>query len=78
MSELSKLQQQLLEAEVKIAEQKIEIDGLKSGINEIFDTIEPIVMEINAAKGIFKVFKWMKLVGVLIDEIAKLGKKLKK
>ena len=77
MSELSKLQQQLLEKEALIANQKIEIDGLKSGINEIFDTIEPIIEEINKAKGIFKVFKWMKLVGVLIDEIGKLSKKLK-
>ena len=77
MSELSKLQQQLLEKEALIANQKIEIDSLKSGINEIFDTIEPIIEEINKAKGIFKVFKWMKLVGVLIDEIGKLGKKLK-
>jgi hypothetical protein len=78
MSELSMLQDQILEKEAVIVEQKIEIDTLQAGINEIFDTIEPIIKEINETKGLFKVFKWMKLVGVLIDEIGQLGKKLKK
>ena len=78
MSELSMLQEQILEKEAVIVEQKIEIDTLQAGINEIFDTIEPIIKEINETKGLFKVFKWMKLVGVLIDEIGQLGKKLKK
>jgi hypothetical protein len=72
------LQDQILEKEAVIVEQKIEIDTLQAGINEIFDTIEPIIKEINETKGLFKVFKWMKLVGVLIDEIGQLGKKLKK
>ena len=78
MSELSMLQDQILEKEAVIVEQKIEIDTLQAGINEIFDTIEPIIKEINETKGLFKVFKWMKLVGVLIDQIGQLGKKLKK
>ena len=72
------LQDQILQKEAVIVEQKIEIDTLQAGINEIFDTIEPIIKEINETKGLFKVFKWMKLVGVLIDEIGQLGKKLKK
>jgi len=72
------LQDQILEKEAVIVEQKIEIDTLQAGINEIFDTIEPIIKEINETKGLFKVFKWMKLVGVLIDQIGQLGKKLKK
>jgi len=78
MAELKQLQEEILVKEAVILEQKIEIDTLQAGINEIFDTIEPIIKEINETKGLFKVFKWMKLVGVLIDEIGQLGKKLKK
>jgi hypothetical protein len=78
MAELKQLQEEILVKEAVILEQKIEIDTLQAGINEIFDTIEPIIKEINETKGLFKVFKWVKLVGVLIDEIGQLGKKLKK
>jgi hypothetical protein len=78
MAELKQLQEEILVKEAVILEQKIEIDTLQAGINEIFDTIEPIIKEINDTKGLFKVFKWVKLVGVLIDEIGQLGKKLKK
>ena len=78
MAELKQLQEEILVKEAVILEQKIEIDTLQAGINEIFDTIEPIIKEINETKGLFKDFKWVKLVGVLIDEIGQLGKKLKK
>jgi hypothetical protein len=78
MAELKQLQEEILVKEAVILEQKIEIDTLQAGINEIFETIEPIIKEINETKGLFKVFKWVKLVGVLIDEIGQLGKKLKK
>ena len=78
MAELKQLQEEILVKEAVILEQKIEIDPLQAGINEIFHTIEPIIKEINETKGLFKVFKWVKLVGVLIDEIGQLGKKLKK
>jgi len=78
MAELKQLQEEILVKEAVILEQKIEIDTLQAGINEIFETIEPIIKEINETKGLFKVFKWLKLVGVLIDEIGQLGKKLKK
>lgn len=76
--EMKALQSKLLQKEAIIADKNIEIQGLQNGINEIFATIEPIIKEINAAKGIFKIFKWIKLVGVLIDEVSKLGEKLKK
>jgi len=76
--EIKSLQTKLLQKEAIIAEKNIEIQGLQDGINKIFATIEPIIVEINGAKGIFKIFKYIKLVGILIDEIWQLGVRLKK
>lgn len=60
-----------------LLQKDIEIDVLKSDINNILDTITPLAHEINNTNKFFKWFKYIRLVAILIEEIIKLFAKHK-
>lgn len=55
--------------------QAIEITQLRKDIDEIFERLIPMVEEIKKTKPFWRIFKYIELVGFLIDEIAQLVEK---